>query len=34
MTTIEKVMFVVFVLSIEIVMLYFLFQFLYLGSIK
>jgi len=34
MTAIEKVMLVVFVLSIEIVMLYFLFQFLYLGSIK
>jgi len=33
MTAIEKVMLVVFVLTIEIIMLYFLFQFLYLGEV-
>ena len=34
MTATEKVMLVVIVLTIEIIMLYLLFQFLYLGSIK
>ena len=34
MTAIEKVMLVVFVLTIEIIMLYLLFQFLYLGAAR